>query len=117
MAIHLITLPTSNPSFFFTTVLDGVHYGFDFNWNDRDQAWYFDVSDGAGNLIQAGIKLVLGAYLGRAMRVPPFSTGVFVAVDTSGEQKDAGIDDLGARIQLYYIPDQDLATLIGSLSL
>lgn len=114
MAVHLIPLLPSQPDYLFSIVLEQTPYGMHVYWNDRDAAWYFDVLDISGAIIQPGIKIVLGAYLGRALRVPPFATGVFIAVDTSRAGIDATFDDLGTRVLLYYIPALDL--LAGMVS-
>jgi hypothetical protein len=108
MAVHLIPLLPSQPDYLFSVVLETTPYGMHVCWNDRDAAWYFDVLDAGGTIIQAGIKIVLGAYLGRAMRVSPFTDGVFIAVDTSRAGLDATFNDLGTRVLLYYVPALDL---------
>lgn len=108
MAVHLIPLLPSQPDYLFSIVLEQTPYGMHVYWNDRDAAWYFDVLDAGGTLIQSGIKIVLGAYLGRAQRVSPFIDGAFIAVDTSRAGLDATFDDLGKRVLLYFIPALDL---------
>lgn len=93
----------------FSTPLLGVTYVFDVHWNARDKAYYVHISDVNQETIVASVKVVLGTFLGRtAYRVPPFSGGVFVAVDTSKGEKEAGFDDLSGRVLVKYIPIEDL---------
>jgi hypothetical protein len=86
----------------FTTVLDGVTYFIAVRWNARDAAWYFNISDVEQSLIRSGIKIALGALLGRRCVDPRFPPGVIQAFDMSGAGIDAGFDDLGTRVQVMY---------------
>ena len=87
-----------------TDVVSGVSatYTFIFRWNARDSSWYFDVVDDDQTVIAAGIRIVLGAYLGRRVQHDLFRNGVFIAIDTSGQKVDAGLGDFGTRVQLRY---------------
>jgi hypothetical protein len=107
MSVHLIPLQPSQPDVQFGVTLESTHYTMHVYWNDRDVAWYFDIFDPGGAAIAYGIKIVLGAQLGKNCNAAPFTTGVFMAFDTSGQELDAGIDDLGTRVQLYYMPVED----------
>lgn len=103
---QVLTLPfvPSIPFYQFSTTLDGVNYNFNVRWNTRDGAWYFDLSDDQENLIIAGVKIVLGVALARRSTDPRMPPGVFFAGDVTNSGTDAGIDDLGARVQVYYYP-------------
>lgn len=110
MGVATLVLPTRTdvPLYSFTTQLEGVTYGFTFRWNGRDSAWYFDLSDSDGNPLLSGRKVVLGAFLLARFRTPGLPPGEMQAVDTSGANVDAGLDELGARVQLLYIESTDL---------
>ncbi len=84
------------------TTIDGVTYIFDTRWNARDAAWYFDLLEEDETPIIYGVKVVLGTYLGRRSTHSFFRGGVLAAWDTSGQDLDAGIDDLGSRVQLVH---------------
>lgn len=94
----------SLPAYAFTTTLDDKEYLFDVHWNPRDEAWYFHLLDADESPIRHGIKVVLGAALGGTCADDRFPDGAFFAVDTSGQGLDAGIDDLGARVLVYFFP-------------
>lgn len=106
-ALELPLAPTFS-NYRFASTIEGTPYLFDVRWNTRDAAWYMDVLEVDQTPIQHGIKLVLGAYLGRRSNHRLFLNGVFVMVDTSGARRDATYDDLGTRVILEYIPVLEL---------
>lgn len=108
MSVHLIPLVPSNPDYDMNVTLDGIRYIMHVYWNDRDAAFYFDMFAADRTPIATGIKITLGCYLGRTTQAAPFNAGVIIAMDTYGNDIDAGIDDLGARVQMYYVPTRDL---------
>lgn len=87
-------------------------------WNarvGRSGLWHFEVWEIDGTPILKSIAIVLGAFLGRTSTHPLFRTGVFIAVDTTRSEADAGLDDLGARVELRYYPlDEALAQLAAA---
>ncbi len=100
----MVQLPfvPSIPNYRVATTLDGTQYVFDVRWNGREGAWYFDIRTEDATLIRAGIKIVLGALLGGREASAEMPAGVFLASDLAGTGTDAGIDDLGARVCVYY---------------
>jgi hypothetical protein len=81
----ILTIPTSTTLavYRFTIELEDVVYGLSFFWNNRDERWYFDLSDEDGNLLRAGLKAVTG-------------------------WPEAGINDLGDSVSLTYVEEADL---------
>lgn len=98
--MQILPFTSDLPRYTFTTTLDGEVYAFAVHWNQRDGAWYFDVLEEDGTAIVHGIKIVLGANLGRAVRHPLFDSWVWRAVDASGQNLDAGRSDLGQRVHV-----------------
>lgn len=86
----------------FTTTLENETYVFRQRWNERDQAWYFDVSVENGDVVRQGVKVVLGTYLGRASNVGIFAQGAIIALDMTKQARDATYDDIGERVQVRY---------------
>lgn len=112
-----LPLRPSVPFDSFDCVLAGVPYGIDVHWNGREGAWYMDIIDAQGDAIRHGIKIVLGAFLGRRCVDPRFPAGLLIAVDTSGENRDAGFDDLGApsnggRVHVVFYTFAEAAVLV-----
>ena len=105
------TIPfiTSVNNYRLSVAIDAVQYLFDVHWNEREQAWYMDIRHSDETEILVGIKIVLGTSLGIRSQDPFFQTYTLRAIDLSGQQKDAGFDDLGARVvvQLASLTDQN----------
>lgn len=108
MAIQELPLEASNPDYTFSTVLDGVEYALTVSWNSRDEAWYLDISDLQENNLVRGLKLLLGGAHGTRFSVPELPVGVFQVDDLSNEHEEAGFDDMGTRVRVFFIPSADL---------
>lgn len=100
---------SSIPSFRVGTTLDGVAYLLDVSWNAGSEtvpgAWYFDLLLEDETPIASGVKVVLGVFLARRATHPKRPPGYLIASDlapVNGRETDAGFDDLGARVQVYY---------------
>ena len=98
--------------FTFSTELDGVTFGFELRWNERDEAWFVTLRDGEGNAIVSGRKVVLGA-LFSAFRAcaAVMQAGDVYAIDlseTEAGQRDPGFDDIGTRVVLTYASDAEV---------
>lgn len=101
-------LRTDVSHYSFEIELDSRLFGFEFRWNTRDAAWFINVFDGDGVLLRAGIKVVLGLPLMARAVSPDFPSGELLAVDTTDSGVEAGLSDLGARVQLLYVEAADL---------
>lgn len=93
----------------FATAIGEETYVFDVRWNRRDACWYLDLFEADGTTaVFHGVKIVLGAHLGRMHRHRLLDQGAFVAHDTSGQLADAGFADLGTRVLVFYVPADEL---------
>lgn len=92
----------------FGVTIENHPYLFEPRWNTRDFAWYLNILEVTEEPIVYGVKVVLGTYLGRRSNHKLFRQGVLVAVDTTGEGRDATYDDFGTRVILEYIPVLEL---------
>lgn len=106
MPVVSLPLQPSNPNYRVGTTLDGEAFLFDMRWNERDQAWYMDIllDDDEETPLRRGVKVVIGSLLGNRCTSSRFPKGALVVVDTSGERRDAGLDDLGTRVQVHFFP-------------
>ena len=114
--MQALPLIPSVEEFAFTTTLDDVAYGFRFYWNGRDDAWYFDAFDADAQPIMYGVKVVLGANLGRTHHHPLVKTGALMAIDLSGELRDATFDDLGVRVMVIRLTATEMAAVHAEAS-
>ena len=98
----VIKVPSGVPLFDTRVILDGRDYILRFDWHGREERWYFDVLDAAGNVITAGIKIIPNFPLyDRETRedAPP---GNFLCIDPEG--LPARLVDFGQRSKLLYFP-------------
>lgn len=97
------------PSQSVRTTLDNKQIVFNARWNARDKiivddvvlsdgAWYLDLYDGDGNVIIKGIKIVLGVNLGRTSNHEFFQLNILRAFDTTNQNREAQLEDLGTRV-------------------
>ncbi len=111
MAVQLDFVP-STAFYRFGSVLDGTPYIFDVYWNGRDGAWYFTLLDEFEDPIVSGVKVMLSVLLGSRTSDARFPSGGFIATDTAKDGLEATYDDLGTRVVVYYLTEDELnATL------
>lgn len=108
-----LPLVPSIPSYRVGTALGGTQYVLDVRWNARDAAWYMDVLAEDETPIRHGIKIVLGALLGRRTIDPAFPAGIMIATDLSGSGVDAGLDDLGTRVIVLFYDGAEILAAAG----
>lgn len=107
----ILPLVPSIPNYRVSTTLDDTQFIFDLRWNTRDNAWYMDVSTEADEIIRYAIKIVRGAPLGRRTADPRFPTGLLVAAASDGSTTEAGLNDLGTRVQVLYYTVAELEAI------
>lgn len=90
-------------------VIDGNTYYFDVHWNARAGLWFFDCYETDLTPIAHGVPIVLGTYLARSVQHVLFRSGAIAAIDTSGQARDAGFDDLGDRVNVAWYSVDELA--------
>ena len=110
MSVAIPLVPGRN-NYTLIVPISGANYQFsDIHWNFEDSAWYMSLLEEDGTPIIAGIKLVLGAQLGQTSTHPFFKANKLIVSDSSGDQRDAGFEDAGARIELIlFIVADELA--------
>lgn len=69
-------------------------------WNSRDQAFYLDMYEPDDTIIELNIKVVTGIPLAKRSIHPFFCDHTMTAIDTSGEGRNPGFDELGGRVQV-----------------
>jgi hypothetical protein len=110
----VLPLQPSIPNYRLGVALDGTQFVLDVRWNSRDGAWYLDLRDAQAVAIRVGIRVVLGAMLGRRSVDPRFPAGILFAADLGGKDQEAGLDDLGTRVQVYFFTFAEYDALISA---
>lgn len=110
MAVSVLPFTPSEGNYQFEVSIEDIAYVFDVRWNERDKAWYFDLLEADRTPIAYGLKVTVGSYIGRYSTHALFQRGVIAAIDTSGEYRDPGFDDIGdgQRVEVRYYGVADL---------
>jgi len=89
------------------TQLGDTKYELDIVYNDRSGVWSLSVKLFATQVVIAqSVPMLLGQSL---LEPYNFDMGHLLMIDLSGQSKDAGPDDLGTRVKLYWFSDEELA--------
>lgn len=105
-----LVIPTRTdgaPLYSFSIGLEDATYELAFRWVDRTPAWYMTIADESGTPLLASRKLVLGAFITRRFKNPALPPGDFYLYDSSGQDREAGLYDLGERVLLLYTEGPD----------
>ena len=113
----IIPLIPSDSNYALRVPLDDENYRILVRWNTRDAAFYMDIREADGTPVALGLKLVLGVNIGRHSTHPFFGEHVLSLADSSGENADAGFDDLSRRIYLVHMSRREIVELDGLVKL
>lgn len=110
MAILEIPVRNDLDAYSLLVTLEGTEYLMRLRHNTRDDHWYLSMALSDGTELADGIPIVVDTpLLGRwAWHQDLPQDGYLMAVDTTGEAADPVKEDLGDRIQLLWIPFDDL---------
>lgn len=104
-----IPLIPTTPNYRVGTTLNGTNVVLDVRWNGRDEAWYMDILTEEGDPIRLGVKLVLGAVIAGRVTSALFPRGYIMAADLTGKGQDAGLDEMGDRVQVLFFSPEEVA--------
>jgi len=111
MAIYRIPLPQGVPQFTQQTLIDGVTFNIRIHWNEREEAWYFDLLDDENAPIVTGRKMVADWPLLHRSVDARLPAGQFFTIDLTGNGIDPGLNDLDDRVVLQYFDAESMAAL------
>ena len=106
MATIIPLTPTASSQF--TITIEGINLSLKVNWNSKEEAYRLDIFTDTLNPILLGLKLLptvnlTGQYLDS--RLP---TGEFFCVDIESKGVRPSFEDLGARVQLWYLTEEEI---------
>lgn len=99
-------VPTaSDPFYSQITDFDGIDYLLEFRYNQREDAWYFDISLADETKLYSGIKVEIGADLLGKFSDVRLPQGKLVAVESGNDDSTPGLLELGigSRVTLVYV--------------
>lgn len=106
VVLPIPTIVTSRGSASLRTQLDGRDYVITLQWNQRLARWSMDIADQDGDMIAAGIVLVVDFPLLSLVtdeRTPP---GTLAVIDLQTPRIDPTLDSLGTRHLVAYYPEE-----------
>ena len=92
----------------FSIELEGVIFIFRMIYNTRDASWFFDLLDIDSEPISLGVKCVTNFPLLRLVVDARRPAGELYVVDTTGEDRRAGLEDLGDGLSLVYFDSTEV---------
>lgn len=101
MALRMPIIDAS--AFRYRIRLGDTHYRLRYVWSGRTASWYISIATEDGAPIVAGRRLVIGVPLFARHQDPRLPDGDFLALDLSGQDLEAGRDDLGSRVVLWFV--------------
>lgn len=111
MAVYEIPIDGTYPSFIQEVELEGTSYRMEFRWNARESEWYLTLRDIDDVVLAGSRKLVTGAGLLRLVHAEDRPPGDLFVVNTIGDgQSSPGRDDLGSKLVLVYLDEEEVAT-------
>lgn len=114
MSAFVLPVRSDLASYSFEVELDGKTYELGFAWNERAAGWFMSIRiPGEDELAVAGVRVVVGfplAFRSGRSDLPP---GLFNAIDTSGSGLEPGEFELGGRVVLLYLDEEELAEAAG----
>jgi len=107
-----LTIPVDNTAAYTQelTIEENV-YRFSFHWNSRGSFWSMDLLDLELSPLVMGVKLVVAFDLLAPYRYLDIPQGAFVVTDPADTYAELGRDDLGARSQLIYLTEDEIAAV------
>ncbi len=94
-----------------TVTLDGVTYELEYNWNHRCGFWSITVSDSAGNVLIAGVKIVLEFDLFKRYSKTALPKGLFIAIRDGLDKAKLRFDELGKNANIIYVTEAEYESL------
>lgn len=100
---QLLPVRSDLEAYTFVAVLDGVSYQLGFSFNYRSGLWSMDIASKDGTPIVSGLPVQTNVFLTERFRwKPAMPQGHFLPQDASGNNADAGRNDLGNNVQILY---------------
>jgi hypothetical protein len=107
MPLLLTTFPTT-PLYDMRVVLDNEEFEFSFDYNGREDRWYFDIKDASGELLVRGVKVVPSISLLGQYALTGLPKGNLIASHALNDDDEApGWEELGEdlRVSLLYVEE------------
>lgn len=102
MADYIIPTRQDSEDYEVEVELSGVFFFLRFTWNYRSEYWYLTISDADRVVVAGNLKITVGTALLRTVPGTSKPAGELIAIDTTNAGLEAGLEDLGDRVLLFY---------------
>lgn len=100
--ITKVPLTSEFASFSQITDFSGVLYNLKFYYSERADLWYMDIKDSSQVDLLTGVPLQTNVPLNLQYTNTVLPSGTFIMLHESDKDLDAGRNDLGSSVNLYY---------------
>lgn len=105
---RLIRISGKTSKFQQVVPLDGEQFTFRFRWNARTERWFLTIRDASGTDLVTGRKLVANVPFAVHETVAGMPPGDIWVLDTTGAGTDPGLRDLGDRVIMMYVDEDNV---------
>lgn len=103
MATLVLPVRSDITAYQFQMDLEGIIYTLDFGYNNRSGRWYMSIFDQVANTLLIGdIPILINIPLHDQYIDTSLPPGRFIALDETGQNNEATIDNFGNEIKLFY---------------
>jgi len=95
-------------AFTFSVDMDGSDFQLNFQFNSREQFWYFDLLNAEGTVLRSGIKVVSNYPLLRLFKERTRPLGELISYDTRWSPTDPGLEDLNVTSIFGYLDEEGI---------
>ena len=113
MAIVKLPVSSEFPNFKFNTELDEEAFIFSFRLNERMDRWVMSISDAIETPLIMGIPVLLGVPFYEQFKNPSLPKGRLFAINPESANIEAGSEDLGKSVFIYYSDEGDFEARIS----
>lgn len=113
MAIFKLPVSFEFPKFRFNTELDEEVFIFSFRLNERMNRWVMSIYDATETPLVTGIPVLLGVPFYEQFKNPDLPKGRLFAINPESANVEAGSEDLGKSVFIFYSDEGDLEARIS----
>lgn len=113
MAIFKLPVSSEFPKFRFNTELDEETFIFSFRLNERMDRWIMSIFDAVETPLIMGIPVLLGTVFYDQFQNPALPKGRLFPINLESANTEAGSEDLGKSVFIYYMDEGDLEARIA----
>jgi hypothetical protein len=103
MATLILPVRSDFKAYRFQVDLEGVIYTLDFGYNERSERWCFSIYAQDGETLLLGdIPILINIPLHDQYVTDDLPPGRFIAMDETGQNREATSENFGTEIKLFY---------------